>query len=840
VSRAARADSDASLEPGHGGDPSVFLARVPAGSLGPRLAFSSGKTVVVWADTAGEEPGLYALSLGRDGLPFPARRVARVDPSAEQLTVGGANNGDVLVTTVHKKAGQQVLSATRLSSEGVFEVGPQVLATTPSPILYTKIVPTNLGVVVIWVERTATAADLYTILVDEKGPRRPTRQVRDISAWQVVSRGGAIALVTREGLDSPSLLFRHLGVRGETMGAPVELSRHVAGGKDLDVAMNRDHILVAWSEEGAYHSELKGTLLDASGNIVLTPFALTAPRGDQTLLSLQGGEESDSFHVAWREPLEAHHGKPQVFVGPFTREAPLVAPRYRLNSARQDARLPLFATRGEELAVLTDFRCRTVDCSGHLLERASLLLSEGEAAPYGSRLRVDGRAPTLAWDLTCSGEKCLYLMSEGSDESRVYLGTLKGSPANLKGKESLDGVVAQLLTAESPGLVQHVTLAEIPELFELSGASFEGGARSLLAWVSYFSPDAPYVIPKEPAPDGRLAPVQARLTTVVPEGADGKGAAESILSYRARSLGGVHLVAPQENRGLVLWSALDEKKPRLFATLVDSAGKKVSQKMLTRTDGEVTDITGVRVPGGYLLAWVDGTGASPRVLALRVSDTLVPVGAPRVVTERAVSPNGITLLATSDGVRCVWSDAPGAGLAETSQLYAALLDSATGERLGPEQKLTSGKDSTHTPRLVKTSTGEPILAWISESEGAFASLVVGVLAVDGTLSKNTVEWSKEGDVRDYSLECGERGACRAAVLVAEGEEDDSPRLSLFALDGIAPSSERMRESSAVPLWAPSAEGVSPVLLGSDIYYADRAEDGSGWYLRRATITWDAN
>lgn len=842
VGRAGRGDSEAPTPPEGRGDPSVFLARVPAGSLGPRLAFSSGKTVVVWADTAGEEPGLYSIALGRDGRPLPSRRVARVDPSARQLSIGWTNTGDVLVSTVHKKAGEQVLSATRLSSEGVYEFGPQVLATTPSPILYTKIVPTALGAVVIWVERTATAAELYTILIDEKGPRRPTLQARDISAWQVVSRGGTTALVTREGANSPSLMFRHLGVRGETMGAPVELSRHVAGGKDLDVAMNRDHILVAWSEEGAYHSELKGTLLDMSGNIVRTPFALTAPSGDQTLVSLQAGEESEAFDVAWREPLEAHHGRPQVFVGRLTRDEPVAVPRYRLNVAREDARLPLFAAQGDELAALMDFRCQSVDCSGHL-ERASVLFSE-EEEPLGRRLRVEGRSPTLAWDLTCSGENCLYLMSEGSTESRVYLATLDA-------QTPLDGAIAALTTTESPRLARHTTLAEIPELAELSGASWEGGARTLLAWVSYFSPDTPYVIPKEPAPDGRLAPVQARLTTVVPagggskgeeskggesQGADTKGV-ETILSYRARSLGGVHLIAPQENRGLVLWSALDEKKPRLFATLVDAAGGKISQKMLTRTDGEVTDVTGVRVPGGYLLAWVDGTGAAPRVLALRVSDTLMPVGAPRIVTERSVSPSGVTLLATGDGVRCVWSDARDSGAAETSHLYGALLDVATGDRRGPEQQLTSGEQSASAPRLVKSSEGSPILAWISESSVGFASLKVGVLSADGSLSNGRSEWAKEGDVRDFSFECGERGECRAAVLLEEGEESET-RLTLWALSGVSPSSKEVRETLAVPLWALSAEGVSPVLLGGDIYYADRAYDGSGWHLRRATIAWD--
>lgn len=829
VSRAVASDSDSPSSAQSLRDPSVFLAQVPAGALGPRLAFSERGAVVVWADTSGEEPGLYSMALGRDDVPFPPRRAARVDRSARQLTLGWTNGGDVLATTVHKNAGQEILTATRLSAEGVFEAGPQVLTTTPNPILYTKIVPTALGAVVVWVERAAGAADLYSIVIDEKGPRRPTRQVRDISAWQVVSHGRTTAVVTREGTESPLLMFRHLGDRGETIGAPIELARHLVGGKDVDVALNRDHILVAWSEQGAYHAQIMGTLLDASGNVVRTPFALTPPRGDQALLSLQGAANSQYFHVAWREPLEAHHGRASVFVGRLTAESPLAVPRYRLNAARVDPLLPLFATKGEDLAVLTDYSCTSTAC-GRPVERASAWLSARDVAPQGGHLRVDGRPPTLSWDLTCSAERCLYLMSDGMDPARVHLATLSA-------QGPLDGLIGASTMVESPRVVGHTTLADVPELAELHGVSFEGGARSLLSWVSYFEPEEQVVIPKGLAPDGRPDPFQARLTTVVPARPDRSGGVESIISYRARSLGGVHLVAPKDNRGLLLWSALDQKKPRLFGTLVDSSGKKLVQRMLTRTDGEVTDVTAVRVPGGYLLSWVDGTGASPRVLALRVSDALLPVGSPKVVTERAVSPNGVALLTTAEGVHCVWSDVQNGGLRDAAQLYGSVLDPATANPKGPPEPLTSGEDSAHSPQLISTSEGEPLVAWISQPNSDLARLHVGVLAAGGSSLRLATKWWKDGDVRDFSVECASPSECRAAVIVTEGEEEEAPRVSLWVLSGLAPSAQGIRETLAVPLWAPSSEGVSPVLLGDEIYYSDRAEDGSGWRLRRVTIDW---
>lgn len=824
-------ESSASRRPA--GDTSVFLAHVPAGVLGPRLAFSERGTVVAWADTAGEEPSLYSLAIGRDGVPFPARRMARVDKSAGQLTLGWTNKGQVLATTVHKKAGQEVLSATRLSSQGVYISGPQVLATTPSSILYTKVVPTALGAVVVWVERAAQAADLYSIVIDDEGPRRPTLQARGISAWQVVGRGSSISVVTREGLDSPSLVFRQLGDRGETIGAPIELSRNVVGGKDVDLAVNRDHILVAWSEGGAYHSRVTGTILDASGNVTHAPFPLTAPRGDQALVSVLGEQESEFFHLVWREPLEAHHARPSVFVGQLSSASPLAAPRYFLNAARKDPLLPTFANKNEDLAVLTD-----VDCSGapegcaEPFFRASLLLPASGGAPQGAKLRVESRPGMMAWDLSCSANRCLYLLSDGSNPARIHLATLDA-------KTPLPAHLVKWGTEEGPRLLSHETLAEVPELADLHGVTWEEGERSLLAWVSYFQPDLPYVIPKEPAPDGRRAPFRAKLTTVHPSGADGSGAAETIISYRARSLGGAHLIAPKENRGLLLWSALDENKPRLFATLVDSQGKKVGQRTLTNTNGEVTDIAGVRVDGGYLLSWVDGTGAAPRVLALRVSDSLVPVGNARVVAERTISPSGVAFLATSEGVHCVWSDAQGAGLEATAQLYGALLDPATGARKGAEQKLTAGGESAHSPRLVLGAAGAPVLAWISQPSDGFARLRFGVLDKDGLLTSARGDWSPDGEVSDFSLVCDAAQGCRVAAVVAQGEDDEASRISLWALEGVLSEGGTFRDNLIVPLWTPTAVGVTPVLLGDAVYYSDRAEDRSGWRLRRANIEFGA-
>ena len=50
----------------------------------------------------------------------------------------------------------------------------------------------------------------------------------------------------------------------------------------------------------------------------------------------------------------------------------------------------------------------------------------------------------------------------------------------------------------------------------------------------------------------------------------------------AMILGGIAL-APAPEGALVVWSAIDEKVPQVFATLVDAQGKRLHQAMITRS-----------------------------------------------------------------------------------------------------------------------------------------------------------------------------------------------------------------------------------------------------------------
>src|SRR5690606_14932611 len=132
-----------------------------------------------------------------------------------------------------------------------------------------------------------------------------------------------------------------------------------------------------------------------------------------------------------------------------------------------------------------------------------------------------------------------------------------------------------------------------------------------------------YTTPSAPAPDGRRAPVRARLENQVIACDASSVASNQVISYRARSLGGVELSFRNENQGLMVWAALDGAAPQMFATLLDAQGHKVQQEMVTKSTGEITDVNVIAVESGYIVAWVESTGNRAEVWAMPLSEQLV-------------------------------------------------------------------------------------------------------------------------------------------------------------------------------------------------------------------------
>jgi hypothetical protein len=118
-------------------------------------------------------------------------------------------------------------------------------------VLYTQIVSSPRGALVFWVERTGSTADLWVVSLEGKGPKRPVRLVRHLTAWQVVQAPAGLTIATREGKGHPAIYIRQLGASGQLLGSPIQVARDVQGGLDLDVAMTRERIVVGYSTSEA-------------------------------------------------------------------------------------------------------------------------------------------------------------------------------------------------------------------------------------------------------------------------------------------------------------------------------------------------------------------------------------------------------------------------------------------------------------------------------------------------------------------------------------------------------------------------------------------------------------
>jgi len=808
--------------PASGGAADVEFAEISGDAFGPRLIRTKKGWVSVWAVASGKEAGWYSSFISKDHQAGKPLRLSEVSGPMQQLELGVLSDGGVGVLSVARGGQGSVLSLMRLSSDGALLAPTEVVADSPSPILWAKLARSGAGELLVWAERDRRAAQIHAAPLREKALGPSVRVAGDVRAWQLRDHEGSIALATLEGEADRVMTLRTLGASGQTIGAPVTLARQVKGGLDVDVAMTKERIVVAWSATEGGFSSVQRAILDASGNVVVSASSLTPPRGDQSLYRLLGNVETDQVLAIWEEPqFKSEAGR--AFRVAKVAGNKKVSPSQSLYQAGADPLLPILESRGTGFAALTLSPPRSCEpgakCSASAPVFAKSNLSSSDAVSLGG-------APELMWDLQCDSEQCVALVARGSEPTTVALSRLRG--------EKDESPISQPHLA-GPRVHSFEPLFSVPELAAQSVQRLASGG-ALLTWLSYFDPNEPYKTPAALAPDGRRAPVRALLKTVrvaqdgVPQ--------ENIISYRARSLGGVHLTAP-DPEGLLVWAAMDQNQPQLFATVVDASGKKVRQKMLTRTKGEVTDVNALRVEGGTILAWVDGRDGRSEVWTLFVDARLNARGPAQRISSGASRPTGVQLgrAAGSSEVLVTWADARGDDSLR-ADLYGVLVGVKDAAPLARETALLQLETHDHSPRLVLADSGELLLLWLgsvgsdeaSETGGElFYAKVKGAQIAGEARSLAGVEGAVSFDSDCLA------DSCRAAVVMRHGtghgvfgvsfsgKKSDSPRLLM-------------------PLRTRSPAGVVPVLLDDEVFFADQLsgqgqESTGSWMMIRARVKW---
>lgn len=803
------------------------LAVLRQGSLGPRLEATSAGWVSVWATSEGEPQGWHSAAVSEEGSISRPLWLAELAPGVRQFELGSFGGGGIGVAAIRPGGNHEVLEVMRLGDEGALRSAPQLVVDAHSSILWTEIVPTPVGALVFWAERVGNSADIYSAAWSPTGISAPVRSARGAFSWQLVERKGSVSLVTLEDDARRRIVVRQLGAGGQVIGAAIELAQGVSGALDLDMAMSEKHIAVAWSQDGRFERSMQWALLDASGNVLKKAAALTAPRGGQALVHLTASPDAERFFAIWEEPMKSSQVGRGLFVGDWSPSDALLEPKARLSGNGRDALLPLLTgTGGESFALLAEGplcdpgkKCDSTDvdflaCQAPRLNESirAEVLQNGMGASEAS----------MAWDLSCRGNRCFGLVADSEQPAQVYL-----FPVPEDG--SVPSPLAALSESRGARAVAHQTLSDIPELAAMSGVPTSEG--TLVSWLSYFDPQEPYRVPATLAPDGRRAPVRAILQNQwVPGGVDQEALVENVISYRARSLGGVQLASQPGKGSLMVWAALDAKTPQLFATLVDAKGKKVRQKMLTRMAGEVTDVSVVAGENAYVVAWVDATGGKPEVWALLVDEQL-KAGKPVQLSHGARSPTSLSLARVGQDVVAFWSDSRGAA-AGHGDLFSMRIDPRTGLARSPEARTLQTERHSHSVRLVSGKSGVNLF-WLESEPNANQQEAESHVHYAPYKSDHSVGEAKrlEGlpPVVAFSADCSLQ-ACRLLLAVQE------KTAGLWAVDLAGKTPEA---TSLLPLKSLSASAVTPLLFGTTGFYADSDAQGDKWFLNRVELDWGA-
>ncbi len=832
-------------------------------SVGPHLIRSPQGSILAWASPG---PGGFRLStlfVDPEGKASSPRELSLLEESVTQLLAPPlAQEGSVLLA-VTSSSETTALHAVFIGAQGELQARPRVVQESPLDIIWAQAVPGPKQSLVFWAERHEHAADLYVARVDGSSVRAARQLKKDATAWQVSRAGGKVALstVASEQGSSSQLEVLMVDEQGVPDDEAVVIAPNVEGAFDLDMVSIGSDLLLAWSQGDSKETRLMTARLQL-GSREVTLLQATPPRGDQTLLRLQA--EGSHANVFFEEPLLTRPEQRRVWWARWensTAQA-VASDSYPLrllgywDFSTRDALLPSFSTSGPPALIGEGKLCtpdESLKCSPREWDRFYSQLgadSSNYALPLSAAL--DGKRAELAWDLRCldaskaesqiAALDCALLVSSGGSPSQIYL----VRPESSKKPRALSPFHPR--DPRAPFVSAQRALRPVQELSHVSAV--RGAAGTVVAWLSYFDPNEPYVRPSRPAPDGRFAPVRALLSTeLVPPSPDSSprgGLPAQVeshsISLRARSFGGVQL-AKQDKHLLLAWAALDNKVPQLFLTLLDQKGRRLRQRMVTRHPGEVTDVSVLATDDGFVVLWTDERSGSPQIWAMTV-DTSLRTSTPLQVTQGSPAPAQLRALRLRDRIVLVYSAESEEQDSASTSLYVAAIDLDAKRVVAAPKELPCQSDFCHSPQLGLRKDGQLLLAYLerlvgSEQEGSGAdlgsdhfaylqapaksTLNLGLLAQQ---SARTIELS---DVGSFSMDCDEQ--CRVALTsrVAGRQE--------MWLTEIAGADTRVH--GALTLHTASVEAVVPLLIGQDLYYSDTDRRGGDFRLMRAIVDWPA-
>ncbi|MCH2108108.1 MAG: hypothetical protein MK135_02175 [Polyangiaceae bacterium] len=818
---------------------STLVGRLPPGAFGPYLLQGRESRLALWAVDSGAASGFYALELPFEESPRAKVRFADCEGGLERLSLGRLIDTSVAVLSSRSAGQHHVLELHHIAPQGNLLAGPRVIAETPSEYLWLKVVPTSEGAFFVWAEKSRDAVDIRGRSYAKNGDMSPSVVLaRQADAWQLQADSRGVFLLTTEENDGQKrVALRGIdGTSGEVLLVQ-EVEGALEGALDLDFALSKTEIAVAYSVKGGQQGRIRSALFNLSGKRLAGPHYMTAPRSEQHLLALISHEESEKIFALWEEPEREFQATRSFWGARLASDGRALEPEFSFLLSRQDPLLPQLAARGGGLQLITAVPGDSAEDVHLWVDIDETQLATQSWVITGAT--AESRAPDMVWSLGCSGvqgRRCSALGAQSGSPTMVWL------EKPLQQQRVEEGLLLKREEA-LPRLRAQRILGRVDELTRLVGQKRESVEDDLLAWVTFFDPQLPYTKTNRIAPDGRRAPVRAQLTTATLEGIDGESPAqreyrflEKKISVRARSLGGIALSeANTKKESVVAWAAIDGKYPQVFVTLIDSEGTKIRQRMMTKSRGEITDVAISKVKGGYVLAWVLSDESEALIYKQKIDERLKTLKPAAPLSAETRFPTGLSLTRLDDGVLLVWSDSIGAAEQGHGDIYSIALSPKTGREISPAHRIIASADHSFAPQLAPLGRGHQstaILGFIESKPGREQEqeslLKVAEIDLEGRFIASRREIGFDGEVRSFGIECLQED-CHLAIALDRGQAGE---LWGATLSG----SKEKKKRPLTRLDGPPSEVVSPIVLGDRIYYVD-ADLQRSWLLRRLDVEW---
>lgn len=811
--------------------------------VGPYVGREGDAALAAWAEAESGGRALFALPIGASGTPGKSVRVGKLAGELDLVLVRGFGAASpkvpgqprfALVTT-RRNDQKSLVEVTAVRADGTPVWGPTQLAERPQRILWVGFVVAREQPLLLWAEQPSgakpgEAASLFALPVSVDAKASPIALGNKACAWQVASVGAQAALATVKagpnGCGTGPVSLDLLAATGKSEKS-IELGGRAA--LDLDLTASPDAFVLAWSDHEQLEARAVTAVVDARGTVVSPAGAAVPALGEQAVLSLVPGASSSApAFLVWESLAERPEGQRVFEVSALGANGRASGAHTRLLYGRPDGGAPELAAYAGGVGVLTLAAACAVDdgCEGSLPVPTFVALDAALQVRTSEPLLLDvlgGRAADLGWGLTCFEPGCFALAAPSRSPAALYTVPLPvrqnafRAAAEPAAPSAKPRVVGSEVLLRAPAPLAQITSAELSD-------------RSLVGYVTDFDPTTPWQKLSKPAEDGRLEPLRARIGVRAFANTGAPLAEEQVVSLRAHSLGGLNLVTDPAtpNSVLALWTGLDKGEPQVFITQLGVDAKRGQQKMLTRKTGGTSDVSGLAVDGGYLVAWVDERSGDAEVYAARVGRNLERASAEQRVTTADGAASELVLTRIAGKPYAIWADARAATQPGWADIYGAFLRPSDAARDGGEHRLSSTAPHSFAPQ-VSTLEGSPILAWIEEaSDTAAATVRLAPIAPSGDLAGSvSVVPLAAGTPRALGITCADV-SCRVVVTVeSEGHGE------LYGFEWRPSGTAHPVRLSG--LGAPGAAAVAPLLRGNAVYVADE-RDGQG-LVRRLTLEW---